>query len=99
MKSTEEMEQAAKRWEVAALSEQVKALSEMVKAVSGKLDVLMSQQHITEKQVDDKIESAKKDVFAKYDPVYGAVKWLGAVLGVAVVGQVVYITFQLLGKS
>ncbi len=97
MKSTEEMEQPAKRWEVGALSEQVKAQSELIKAVSTKLDVLIAQPHLTKEQVEELIKIQVDKVYAKYDPVYSAAKWFAGVLIVAVVGQVVYLGFQLFG--
>lgn len=90
MKSTEEMEQPAKRWEVAAISEQVKV-------ANNKLDILINQPRITKEQVSEMIDSRIKDVHAKYDPVYSAAKWFAGVLIVAVVGQVVYLWFQLTG--
>lgn len=97
--STEQMEQPAKRWEVASLTDQVKAQNDLIKAMSTKLDVLIQQPHITEAQIKEWIGNEVGKVYAKYDPVYSGVKWLAGVLVVAVVGQIVNIWFQVTGSK
>lgn len=92
MKSTEEMEQPAKRWEVATLSEQFKAQSDLIKAVSGKLDVLILQPHITKEDVKEHVKVEVDKVYAKYDPMYENARkfvWALVLLGLGLVGDIV----------
>ncbi len=97
MKSTAEMEEPAKRWEVSALDDKLIAQGKQLDAMNTKLDVLIKQPYITEVQIKEWIGNEVGKVYAKYDPVYGGVKWLAMVLVVAVVGQIVNIWFQVTG--
>lgn len=98
-KTVEEMEQPAKRWEVKALSDKMDAQSDLLKAALTKLDVLMAQPHVTTDEVREMIKIETDKVYAKYDPIYNNTKLVIGALVVAVIGQLVYVGFQLLGHE
>lgn len=100
---SENKEKPAKVWQVDAVQSQLVSLAKTLESVSVKQDVMLERQ-VTQKYVDDKIESVKRDMKSehkllrqKYDPYVDNAKWLTRTLIVAIIGQIVSAYFQIKG--
>lgn len=97
MKSAEEMEQAAKRWEVASVSKAVETQGKQLDNIELKVDRLLDGQ-VTHQLVDDKLSVLKESIHTRYDPYVDNVKWVTRALVLAVIGLVANIAIQLWSK-
>lgn len=91
--SAEEMEQPAKRWEVAAVTSVQMTQNKQLNTIELKVDKILNTQ-VTHQYVDEKVQVLKD----RYDPVVDNVKFLTRALIVGVIGLIANIAVQLWSK-
>lgn len=97
MKSAEEMEQAAKRWEVASVSKAVETQGKQLDNIELKVDKLLDGQ-VTHQSVDEKLKTLKESIHGRYDPIADNVKWVTRALILAVIGLITNVVIQIWSK-